>query len=65
MKTCSSMFSTPLWVKTEIFRTVNLPNIGQANNLPKGAVLEATTLINGDGFQPLLLVIYLLGLRLS
>ena len=36
-----------------IFRTVNLPNIGQANNLPKGAVLEATTLINGDGFQPL------------
>jgi alpha-galactosidase len=36
-----------------IFRTVNLPNIGQASNLPKGAVLEATTLINGDGFQPL------------
>jgi 6-phospho-beta-glucosidase len=37
----------------EIFRTVNLPNIGQANNLPRGAVLESTTLINGDGFQPL------------
>ncbi len=37
----------------EIFRTVNLPNLGQASNLPKGAVLEATTLINGDGFQPL------------
>jgi alpha-galactosidase len=37
----------------EIQRTVNLPNIGQASNLPKGAVLEATTLINGDGFQPL------------
>jgi alpha-galactosidase len=36
-----------------IFRTVNLPNIGQASNLPKGAVLESTTLINGDGFQPL------------
>jgi alpha-galactosidase len=36
-----------------IFRTVNLPNIGQVSNLPKGAVLEATTLINGDGFQPL------------
>ena len=37
----------------EIFRTVNLPNTGQASNLPSGAVLEATTLINGDGFQPL------------
>jgi alpha-galactosidase len=36
-----------------ITRTVNLPNIGQAANLPAGAVLEATTLINGDGFQPL------------
>ena len=36
-----------------ITRTVNLPNIGQAANLPSGAVLEATTLINGDGFQPL------------
>jgi alpha-galactosidase len=36
-----------------IYRTVNLPNIGQAANLPMGAVLEATTLINGDGFQPL------------
>jgi alpha-galactosidase len=36
-----------------IYRTVNLPNIGQAANLPLGAVLEATTLINGDGFQPL------------
>jgi len=36
-----------------IFRTVNLPNQGQASNLPSGAVLESTTLINGDGFQPL------------
>ena len=36
-----------------IFRTVNLPNVGQANNLPRGAVLEATTLIDGRGFQPL------------
>jgi len=36
-----------------IFRTVNLPNVGQASNMPAGAVLEATTLINGDGFQPL------------
>lgn len=39
--------------EAEIFRTVNLPNIGQASNLPLGAVLEATTLINGDGFQPI------------
>jgi alpha-galactosidase len=37
----------------EILRTVNLPNTGQASNLPQGAVLEGTTLINGDGFQPL------------
>ena len=36
-----------------IFRTVNLPNLGTATNLPRGAVLEATTFINGDGFQPL------------
>jgi alpha-galactosidase len=36
-----------------IYRTVNLPNTGQAANLPMGAVLEATTLVNGDGFQPL------------
>jgi alpha-galactosidase len=36
-----------------IYRTANLPNIGQAANLPAGAVLESTTLINGDGFQPL------------
>jgi alpha-galactosidase len=39
--------------EAEIFRTVNLPNAGQASNLPQGAVLEATTLINGSGFQPL------------
>ena len=37
----------------EIFRTVNLPNVGQASNLPLGAVLEATTFISGAGFQPL------------
>jgi alpha-galactosidase len=37
----------------EIFRTVNLPNVGQASNLPPGAVLEATTFISGAGFQPL------------
>jgi alpha-galactosidase len=39
--------------EAEILRTVNLPNVGQAANLPAGAVLEATTLINGTGFQPL------------
>jgi alpha-galactosidase len=37
----------------EIKRTVNLPNVGQASNLPTGAVLEATTLISGAGFEPL------------
>ena len=37
----------------QILRTVNLPNTGQASNLPHGAVLEATTLIDGDGFHPL------------
>jgi len=37
----------------QILRTVNLPNIGQASNVPQGAVLESTTLIDGDGFHPL------------
>jgi alpha-galactosidase len=37
----------------EILRTVNLPNHGTATNLPEGAVLEATTLISGMGFEPL------------
>jgi alpha-galactosidase len=37
----------------EIFRTVNLPNVGQAGNLPTGAVLEATTFVSGAGFEPL------------
>ena len=37
----------------EIMRTINLPNVGQASNLPAGAVLESTTLISGAGFQPL------------
>ncbi len=37
----------------EILRTVNLPNRGQAKNLPEGVVLEATTLlISGMGFEP-------------
>jgi alpha-galactosidase len=46
-----------------IFRTVNLPNVGQASNLPMGSVLEATTLINGDGFQPLCFGALPLGIR--
>jgi alpha-galactosidase len=46
-----------------IFRTVNLPNVGQASNLPQGAVLEATTLVNGDGFQPLCFGDLPLGIR--
>ncbi len=46
-----------------IFRTVNLPNAGQASNLPMGAVLESTTLINGDGFQPLCFGDLPLGIR--
>jgi alpha-galactosidase/6-phospho-beta-glucosidase family protein len=32
--------------------SANLPNFGQAANLPMGAVLEATTLVNGSGFHP-------------
>ena len=39
--------------EASIYRTVNLPNTGQAANLPRGAVLEATTRIDGSGFQPL------------
>ena len=37
----------------EVFRTVNLPNTGQAANLPAGAILEATTYVSGAGFRPL------------
>jgi alpha-galactosidase len=33
-------------------RTVNLPNKGQAANIPFGAVLEGTTLVNSAGFHP-------------
>jgi len=35
-----------------IFRTVNLPNTVQADNLPQGAVVEAITEIDQDGFHP-------------
>jgi alpha-galactosidase len=47
----------------QILRTVNLPNMGQATNIPLGAVLESTTLINGDGFQPLAFGELPLGIR--
>lgn len=38
---------------TPVERTVNLPNKGQVSNLPVGAVLESTTLVNSAGFHPL------------
>ena len=44
-------------------RTVNLPNTGQVSNLPLGAVLEGTTLVNGSGFIPLTMASCLQGLR--
>jgi alpha-galactosidase len=42
-----------IWDDVPGYYSVNLPNIGQAGNLPLGAVLEATTLVNGSGFHPL------------
>ena len=37
----------------EFYNSVNLPNIGQASNLPVGSVLESTALFNGSGIHPL------------
>lgn len=42
-----------VWDDASSFYSVNLPNAGQASNLPLGAVLEGTTLVNGAGFHPL------------
>jgi len=42
-----------VWDDANCFYSANLPNAGQASNLPLGAVLEATTLVNGSGFHPL------------
>jgi alpha-galactosidase len=42
-----------IWGGDGHFFSVNLPNTGQVSNLPMGAVLEATTLVNGSGFHPL------------
>ena len=38
--------------EAEVFRTVNLPNRGQAANVQPGGILESTTLINASGFHP-------------
>lgn len=38
---------------TPVERTVNLPNTGQVSNLPLGAILEGSTLVNSAGFHPL------------
>jgi alpha-galactosidase len=42
-----------VWRDENRFFSVNLPNAGQAGNLPAGAILEATTLVNASGFHPL------------
>ena len=42
-----------VWNDENRFFMVNRPNTGQASNLPRGAILEATTLVNGSGFHPL------------
>jgi alpha-galactosidase len=42
-----------VWYDEPGYYSVNLPNAGQAGNLPMGAVLEATSLVNGSGFHPL------------
>lgn len=41
------------WEDQPRYYSVNLPNEGQCGSLPLGAVLEATTLVNGSGFRPL------------
>ncbi|NQU75868.1 MAG: hypothetical protein HQ546_06095 [Planctomycetes bacterium] len=38
---------------TEFVDVVNLPNVGQIDNLPRGAVVETLGVINGLGFTPL------------
>ncbi len=39
--------------KTEFIDVVNLPNIGQISNLPKGSIVETLGVINSLGFTPL------------
>jgi alpha-galactosidase len=38
---------------TPFIDVVNLPNIGQIDNLPKGAVVETLGLVDGAGFAPI------------
>lgn len=42
-----------VWNDANRLYSVNLPNAGQASNLPRGAILEGTTLVNASGFHPL------------
>ncbi len=42
-----------VWDDAGRFYSANLPNVGQASNLPAGAILEGTTLVNGSGFHPI------------
>ena len=35
----------------EFYNSVNMPNVGQASNLPSGAVLESTALFKGSGIH--------------
>lgn len=42
-----------IWHGEQQFYSVNLPNTGQATNLPANAILEGTTLVNETGFHPL------------
>lgn len=37
----------------DLFCTVNLPNRGQAPQLPTDSIIESTVLVNGAGFHPL------------
>jgi len=38
---------------TQFIDVVNLPNVGQIENLPKGAVVETLGLVDGAGFAPI------------
>jgi alpha-galactosidase len=42
-----------LVTNTPFIDVVNLPNIGQIDNLPRGAVVETLGLVDGEGFAPI------------
>jgi alpha-galactosidase len=42
-----------LVTNTPFIDVVNLPNIGQIDNLPRGAVVETLGLVDGSGFAPI------------